>query len=232
MRIVVLLGVVVCLALLVAERRVAACVIASHGAYEHVAEGLFVSPDLDRVPRAGAVERLSTARGRVAELLGPLEAEPVVLVTPSQGEAAWLGLAPEVPGAAYSVPWGTYIVVSPKGQNVDVLAHELVHAELATRLGYLDYALTLPTWFDEGLAMQVDDRDEEIAQAIREGRALPPVESLQSIRDFSSGEVALNYAASQVEVARWLAEDGHPGAAAFVRELGRSGDFETLYGRR
>jgi len=232
MRIVVLLGVLVCLALLVAERRVAACVIASHGAYDQVGEGLFVAPDVDGPARADAVESWLAARGRVAELLGSGEAAPTVLVTASQDEAAWFGLASEVPGAAYSVPWGTYIVVSPRGRNVDVLAHELVHAELAARLGYLDYALELPTWFDEGLAMQVDDRDEEIARAIREGRTLPPVDSLRSIREFHSGEIALNYAASQVEVGRWLAEEGHAGAEAFIRELVEGGDFEALYVRQ
>jgi len=50
------------------------------------------------------------------------------------------------------------IFIGPKGQNVDVVSHELVHTDIFTILGPLDRTLHMPAWLDEGLAMQVDYR--------------------------------------------------------------------------
>jgi len=50
------------------------------------------------------------------------------------------------------------VMIGPNGQNVDVVAHEMAHAELFLRVGWLARWLQIPTWFDEGVAMQVDYR--------------------------------------------------------------------------
>jgi len=52
----------------------------------------------------------------------------------------------------------SYIVVSPEYLNVDILAHELTHAEVHARVftGRLWDWLSIPTWFDEGIALQND----------------------------------------------------------------------------
>lgn len=217
------------LALLVSERHVVACVIAANAAYESVGHGAYAASDVSAEARTKFLVDAATARERVTELLGLLEAEPVLLLAASQEGAGWLGLGRGVPGGSKSLPWGTYLVISPDGANADVIAHELTHAELAARVGYVAYMLEIPTWFDEGLALQVDWRDEKIAAAIREGVSLPAVDALWSRRDFHAGDIALNYAASQVEVGRWLASDGHPGAGAFVTDLESGRDFDELY---
>lgn len=66
-------------------------------------------------------------------------------------------------------------------------------------------------------------------RVIREGVPLPPVSELITVRDFHRGEVALSYAASQLEVAAWLARPGHPGARRFVDALAARGDFFAVY---
>lgn len=50
---------------------------------------------------------------------------------------------------------GYYVVIGPDGFNEDVIAHELLHSELRTRLKNKD---KVPEWFDEGLATVVDHR--------------------------------------------------------------------------
>jgi hypothetical protein len=231
MRIGLVLGALVCLGLIVSERHVAASVIASHGAYERLGDGLFSAAGESDADLARTREQWVEAKARVADLLGPLESEPIVVLPPTKSSAVRYGVPEVAPGGSFSVPWVTYIVLAPDGRNVDVMAHELVHAELAERLGYLRYSIELPTWFDEGLAMQVDHRDEKIAQVIRDGVPLPPVSELTSVRDFNRREVALSYAASQIEVATWLSAPGHRGAGNFVRDLARGGDFDALYRR-
>lgn len=41
------------------------------------------------------------------------------------------------------------ILFGPNGQNLDVMAHELVHAELAHRSSALLRIYKIPSWFDE-----------------------------------------------------------------------------------
>lgn len=229
MRISVALGTLACVFLFVTERHVAACVVASHGGYTSVGDGFFAAESEQEADLVRVRAQWSSARARVVELLGPLESEPIVVLPPSKKAATRFGVPEVAPGGSYIVPWVTYIVLAPDGRNVDVMAHELVHAELAERLGYVQYLLALPTWFDEGLAMQVDFRDEKIARVIREGVPLPPVSELITVRDFHRGEVALSYAASQLEVAEWLSRPGHPGARRFVDALAVRGDFAAVY---
>ena len=52
-----------------------------------------------------------------------------------------------------------YISVSDEYLNIDIIAHELTHAELHTRLN-MKALKSIPTWFDEGLATQNDYREQ------------------------------------------------------------------------
>ena len=52
-----------------------------------------------------------------------------------------------------------YISVSDEYCNIDILAHELTHAELHTRLS-VSAQKKIPTWFDEGIALQNDYREQ------------------------------------------------------------------------
>ena len=52
----------------------------------------------------------------------------------------------------------TEVVLDLAHFSIDVTAHELVHAELAQRLGFWTRTVKLPVWFDEGIAVQLDRR--------------------------------------------------------------------------
>lgn len=54
----------------------------------------------------------------------------------------------------------TVNIIGPEGMNVDVVAHEWAHSEIANQSSFITRNYRLPTWFDEGLAMQVDFRPE------------------------------------------------------------------------
>lgn len=58
------------------------------------------------------------------------------------------------------------IFLGPKGQNIDVVAHELVHAETRYRVSLLREMVALPTWFIEGIATVVDQRQPLLPQNI------------------------------------------------------------------
>jgi hypothetical protein len=81
------------------------------------------------------------------------------------------------------------LFMAPKPTNTSerlprVLTHELSHLHLAQALGSWRYALGLPAWFKEGLAVHVSGGGgaenvsaEEARAAIRAGRAIQPRES-------------------------------------------------------
>lgn len=110
------------------------------------------------------------ARRRVAELFGDVRATPrfVCLNEPR------LGLNVSHGTARFAPFLPTVIVLGPNGHVTDVAAHEFAHAEIAVRTSALLRTYVLPTWFDEGLAMQLDKRSDysfaSLAEHIQTGR--------------------------------------------------------------
>lgn len=101
-------------------------------------------------------------------------------------------------------------MVGPKGQTPDVVAHELMHAEIADRVGWWGRLRQLPVWFDEGLAMQVDFRPQYVLPdgAVAEAEY---VETLSSHRAFFVDNDSLltkHYASAKAVVAAWVTEVG------------------------
>jgi hypothetical protein len=126
-------------------------------------------------------------------------------------------------------PFGrAYVVLGPEGlSDIDVVAHELAHAEHLERAGILLWWLT-PAWFREGLAMQVDHRtkygESALLRAIEAGEPVPNVQEMISFRQFSRGNLPLNYAAARRAVATIYHRLGPSGLSSLLRQqrLGRS----------
>ena len=119
------------------------------------------------------------------------------------------------------------IFFGPKGQNVDVIAHELMHAELHHRVGAVKRFLEIPTWFDGGVAMQVDHHKE---YDLAKDNAVPidDVRKLDSSSKFyvvDDRALTRNYAMSKAAVDAWLADTG---ASALYDRLARIKAGETF----
>ena len=108
---------------------------------------------------------------------------------------------------------------------MDVLAHEFAHAETAHRVGYYQWQFSLPIWFKEGVAMQVDHRKEYRHQ----GRALPEVFELDSLQKFNSGNIRHHYMAAKVEVEHWLSARKYEGLYQFLLKVKQGYSFDELY---
>ena len=172
------------------------------------------------------------ARRRVDAFFGDTASSPLLacLATPV------LGL--DVPyGSARFAPWlPTVIVLGPDGLNVDVMAHEWAHAELAARTSALLRTYKVPTWFDEGLAMQLDERSAysrtRLSGFAAEGRfdALVQARSLSAIAKpsgfFVSGpQGAAHYALAKCVVATWLGRVPDDRLRQLVTEVGWHAEF-------
>lgn len=111
-------------------------------------------------------------------------------------------------GSAYTLPHKTCLLIGTQGTNIDVLAHEYVHADIAARLGYWRYFF-LPKWLNEGVAMQVDARKRYDPAALN-GDDPTYVKSKNGSEFYRGGseQVVKNYTAAKSIVKSWIEKNG------------------------
>ena len=130
----------------------------------------------------------------------------------------------------------SYISVSTEYLNVDVLAHELAHAELHERLS--SKALRrIPTWFDEGIALQNDYREqyspEAWAEQTENGKHIVAHEDMDTGAEFYSGtkeDRRFRYLNAKHDVAEWMETHGLQGFMDLIDRLNGGEDFSAAYG--
>ena len=121
------------------------------------------------------------------------------------------------------------LAIGQQGQNVDVVAHELMHAEIAERVGFWNRATKLPVWFDEGLAMQVDFRHRYNLKAPINTAY---VKTLFSGREFfvaDSNDLTQPYAAAKSEVNAWLSRNTSRSVYENLSELKHGASFDSIW---
>ena len=165
------------------------------------------------------------ARSRISATYGIPESKPNIVFFTSDK-----GLGPFTLnryGSTNFIGRRACIFIGPNGQNVDVVAHELMHAELHHRVGAVKRFLEIPTWFDEGVAMQVDHRKEYDLRKDNAGR-IDAVRKLDSSSKFyvpDDRTLTRNYAMSKAVVDAWLADIG---TSALYDRLNRIKAGETF----
>ena len=125
--------------------------------FKKIQNNLYVSEHISSGEHQNIQTLIQNARFRITEHYGKPEANPVIIVIGNQQEAEDYGLY-DTPGSLFFMPWQNYLVLHYPKCGVDVASHELVHAEMVDRLGYFKRQEEIPTWFDEGVALQVDFR--------------------------------------------------------------------------
>ncbi|MEM7098835.1 MAG: hypothetical protein AAF541_11295 [Pseudomonadota bacterium] len=151
---------------------------------------------------------LDQASARVVDLFGEQSSQPWIRCL----DAPHLGLGKTIGTTNFAPGLPAIIILNRDGHNVDVIAHEWAHAELAERVGVLTRTYRLPTWFDEGLAMQVDFRadygDVALAKMLLEAEA-PELDQIDSPSTFYQSGVQgrVHYAWSRCVVSSLLEKE-------------------------
>ena len=176
---------------------------------ERVRPGLHVEPGLAAVQRAQVTAAVDEGRRRVVAFFGDLRSTPDSCYA-RIGGGGERGIA----------VLNRAVMLSPRGIDPVIAAHELTHVELHARLG----TGSVPQWFDEGLAVLVSDD----ARYLRPGgdRCLvepagPLPETLDGWLRAASADPRV-YAQAACAVSRWTATgDVH----ALVADLAAGGTF-------
>ncbi|WP_432286159.1 hypothetical protein SLT36_05085 [Aminobacter sp. BA135] len=173
---------------------------------------------------------LVDSKDRIGDTFGEPRSAPIVVFFNSA--ASFWPFRLNDYGSTHVIGTRTCVLIGPNGRNVDVVAHELMHAEIVDRVGVLAKFTELPTWFDEGLAMQVDFRPEyDIAGGAN--AETKSVRALQSAGDFyvpDSAQLTYNYASAKAEVALWTRRVGYASVLAQLERLRRGEAFEPVVG--
>lgn len=187
-----------------------ACLFVESAALESLPDGTLVEPGSSELERAMFLDLQSQARVRIEKTFGALRSRPTVAFF-KDSRTFW-NLRVNNYGSAGSIG-NACVIIGPKGQNVDVVAHELMHQELHERVGTWRVLTEIPVWFNEGVAMQVDFRPQyRIPEAAGIASDTTEVRGLKSASQFNHGnddQLTQHYAFAKFEVAQWLAKVGH-----------------------
>ena len=126
--------------------------------FNNVSKNLYIDPALEESEYKVILDLLNESKERIRNKYGSFIAFPVIVITGTEKNSRKYGLG-TFPGKAFAAPWEQYVVVNSQAHDVNLLAHELMHAQIREVLGYWAYQTKIPTWFDEGVAMQVDYRE-------------------------------------------------------------------------
>lgn len=196
---------------------------------KQITHNVYVEPDISESEQAEVIHFVQTSAEKVKSLFGQKESIPVVIYAKSNETLE--KYADSDIGQTYYYPWNNYIVIGPRGSNVNVIAHEFTHAELRKRL---KNSSKVPVWFDEGLAAMVDGRftDYEKTWSTQTNGGKEPVDFklLDSHSAFQAKATStMNYELACYEVSRWYGIVGTPGLLQLIDSLNEGEDFSAVY---
>jgi hypothetical protein len=205
-----------------------ACSLVHTGGLAALPDGTLVEPGRTAQEQAEVLRLLAEARERITLTYGPPRAQPAVvfLQVPRRH-----GLPLNSYGSTSIVGSRACVVIGPQGHNTDVVAHELMHAEVFARTGFWRHLRHVPAWFDEGVAMQVDRRPAYALPA--DGRVDTAfVRQLDTQRAFNAtaddAQLTRHYAAAKAEVTQWLSGVGAQSLYARLDRLGQGEAFDDI----
>ncbi len=223
------------------------CLFIRYSDFRPAAQQLYVSPDVSPKLQVHTEDLIIKAQKRIQRFWGSRVGKPTIILCQRTNQYSQYCNSSEGAGCSIGTPWGTsYIVLNLDGLNIDVIAHEMCHDELFTRLGWWKTTRQIPQWFNEGMALMVDyrfvpetdsmqryiDYRDEYLYLSRGGQIALNLDEIASMRGFFNGReghVMLAYMTSGMEVARWLSLVGEKQIPYLVQQVAEGKLFEESY---
>lgn len=186
-----------------------------------------------------AVLILQEARARVEEFFGEIKSSPMIILCDDKKTISKLGGDHDTSTAVFFRAY-SYIVLSSDYLNVDIAAHEMTHAEVHSRIfnSKLSNKAMIPIWFDEGLALQNDYRDNynEAAwvKATNNGEKITEFDIIETPDKFYAGESEdrrYRFIISKHEVSKWIEVNGKENLLNLLDKVNQGVPFNGMYNK-
>jgi len=211
----------------------------SHRAsFEKISDNVYVNKYYAE-SRDEIIHLIDEAKLRVADFFGSLTCpdHTVIIICDDEKLLAKLGGDHDTHHFSTLVPVKrSYVSVSTEYLTIDVLAHELTHAEMFERLSGKAFR-RVPTWFNEGIALQNDYREqyglEAWAEQTDNGKNNVAQEDMDTASEFYSGtkeDRRFRYLNAKHDVAEWLEKHGLQDFMALIDRLNGGENFSAAYG--
>ncbi|WP_131799899.1 hypothetical protein [Paraburkholderia ginsengiterrae] len=195
--------------------------------FQEVRPEIYVQKKTGEDERLAIVGTVEQARRKLTQFWGPLEATPRILVCSDDDCFRRLGGGRRRGMSLFD----QVAVLSPRGSNVTIAAHELSMNELHHRIGLWAFATgRIPIWFDEGIAMYSSNDLRYLSPASEANRCLVPAPTYLPAGMFEWNKTALVdhqlYAKAACRTIQWIASHGGaPGAVALVEKIAAGQPF-------
>jgi len=195
--------------------------------FVEISEGVFVDESMPSAQRAGLLDTLHTAKGRVSTFFGRLKGKPNIFACSTE-ECFVSNGGITARGNAFG---SSMVLLSPRGLDAVTLSHELTHVELSSRVGDFQTWRAIPPWFDEGLAVLVSQDPRYVAErwlrATENGRRAPQLMSLGDAVPWRNWQ--MSYGTARHAVGEWYSRVGSKGLLFLIRELKKGKDFDAVF---
>lgn len=180
------------------KKEAIACELIGLTHFTEASSNLYVDESISTQPQNRLTAIVQEAVDRVTRTYGAPTSEPRIIAT-ADTYYAKLGFNPT--GMQSSGFFRECIFLGPKGLNTDVVAHELVHAEVRHRTSLWVELTQLPAWFIEGTGIKVDYRHPFLIENMNvTNDDLTKIKSVFFLSDFPNTNVKY-YQASLIAVA-------------------------------
>ncbi|AFS78292.1 hypothetical protein Curi_c12810 [Gottschalkia acidurici 9a] len=183
------------------------------------------------------LEVISEAKKRVRNFYGGLQSSPVIILSDDKKVLDKLNGDHDIMTAVFGNVY-SYISVSSEYFDVDILAHEMTHAETHARLykGKIWYSAIVPVWFDEGIALQNDYREqyseETWVEKTDNGTNIISLDEMDTSEEFYKGtkeDRRFRYMLSRHELKNWIEKKNVDSVNELLERVNQGEDFDTMY---
>jgi hypothetical protein len=160
------------------------------------------------------IESLITkANERITLFWRTAKSSPVFVYCDQAADFKKYSVNPEAPAVTYC-KLGEHIVLSKDGIDLDIIVHEISHAELYARVGFYIWTFKLPDWFKHGLAMQNDYRNYYSTDSLKVRtnnlKTMPDITHFKTGAQFYNGtmnEIMVRYMTAKYFIGKWYTKE-------------------------
>lgn len=196
------------IAIAINQKTLISCISIRYSNFKEIGECLYFSPQISEKLKDSLLILVHDAERRNEKFWSTEPLEYTIIFCSSKKELEKYTGRKDVESLSYLTPLGTFIVLGNKGYNVDVISHEMSHSILLQLVGFKTMQ-KIPTWFSEGIALQVDYRDIVTDSTIETNyhTDFDYLSSISNFKDFHDNDwnsTRIHYIKSRYEIKQWL----------------------------